>query len=80
MVFIQKALEAKKLSGELEAKANKALDDRAKAMAACVRDDDPNGKYRRWSFHVDEYSKGSFQRDSELYAMAAEVARATGGK
>jgi hypothetical protein len=74
MVCIQKAIEGKKLSGDLEARANKALDDRAKAMVGCLKDADPKGKYRRWYLDLDAYAKDSFQRDSDLYAMAAEVA------
>ncbi|MDD4890602.1 MAG: hypothetical protein PHU85_11825 [Phycisphaerae bacterium] len=80
MVFIQKALEAKKLGGDLEAKANKVLDDRAKALVAASKIVDAKQKFSPWRIDLDEYAKDSFRRDSELFAMAAEVANATAGK
>jgi hypothetical protein len=79
MVFIQKAIEGKKLSGDLEAKANQVLDDRAKAVAASSKLASP--KFGVWSFEdFAEYAKGARERDDLLYATAAEVARATAGK
>ncbi len=80
MVFIQKALEAGKLSGDLEARANKVLDDRARTMVACLKDTDPDPKITRLNLDLEEYAEGSFQRDSELYATAGEVARAIADK
>jgi len=77
MVFIQKALEAKKLSGELEAKANRALDDRARAMAGCLK---PTGYKGGVYVDLADYAKGAWERDDALYATAAEVARAVAGK
>jgi len=79
MVFIQKAIEGKKLSGDLEAKANQVLDDRAKAVAASSRLVSP--KFGGWLFEdFAEYAKGAWERDDLLYATAAEVARAVAGK
>jgi hypothetical protein len=73
MVFIQKVLEAKKLSGALEAKANQVLDDRARAMAACLK---PTG-YRGWVYvDLADYAREARNRDETLYALAAEVAGA----
>jgi hypothetical protein len=83
MVFIQKTLEAKKINGELGARANKLLDDRAKAMVACrkTRMITVGKKQREWAyFDLGEYAKGAAERDDALYAMAAEVYRKTGGK
>ncbi len=77
MVFIQKALEAKKLSGDLEARANKVLDDRAKAMTACLK---PTGWKNGVYVDLGEYAKGARERDDALLAVAAEVGKATAGK
>ena len=77
MIFIQKALEAKKLGGELEAKANKVLDDRARAMAGCLK---PTGYKGGVYVDLADYAKGARERDDALYATAAEVARAVAGK
>ena len=77
MAFIQKALEAKKLSGDLKARANKVLDDRAKALVACWTAG-PNRRSAVWKFS--EYAKGAAARDSELYTVAAEVARRVDGQ
>jgi hypothetical protein len=77
MVFIQKAIEARKLSGDLEAKANKVLDDRAKALVAAVKEAGPESP-SVWDLPA--YAGGAARRDGELYAAAAEVARATAGK
>ncbi|HOX05117.1 MAG TPA: hypothetical protein PK280_01850 [Planctomycetota bacterium] len=77
MVFIQKAVEAKKLAGNLEARANKVLDDRARAMTACLK---PTGYRGGVYVDLDEYAKAARERDDLLYATAAEVARATAGK
>jgi len=80
MVFIQKAIEAKKLRGDLAARANKALDDRAKAMIRCWKTRTVmwgKRKLKQAYFDRAEYAKGSMQRDHALYAMAAEVARKT---
>jgi hypothetical protein len=80
MVFIQKAIEGKKLSGDLADKANKALDDRARVMTAHtvwpVKKEWWNGP----ALNLESYAREAFQRDSELYAMAAEVGKATAGK
>jgi hypothetical protein len=78
MIFIQKALEAKKINGELAARANKALDDRAKYMISCWHwKDVKRGKrtYKRAFFSVSEFAKDSMKQDDALYAMAAEVDR-----
>jgi hypothetical protein len=80
MVFIQKALEAKKLSGELEARANKVLDDRAKLLAGSCKFVDPNAKNKKIYIDLADYSKDSLRHDAELYAVAAEVSKATAGK
>jgi hypothetical protein len=77
MVFIQKALEAKKLSGDLEDKANKVLDDRAKAMTGCLK---PTGYKGGVYVDLADYAKGARERDDALFAAAAEVARAVAGK
>ncbi|HOX06099.1 MAG TPA: hypothetical protein PK280_06835 [Planctomycetota bacterium] len=77
MIFIQKALEAKKLSGDLEARANKVLDDRAKAMVAAIKEAGPESP-SVWDLPA--YAGGAARRDGELYTLAAEVAKATGGK
>jgi hypothetical protein len=77
MVFIQKAIEAKKLGGDLEARANKVLDDRARAMTACLK---PTGYRGGVYVDVEDYGKGARERDDLLLATAAEVARAIAGK
>jgi hypothetical protein len=77
MVFIQKALEAKKLSGDLETKANKVLDDRAKALVAAVKE---AGAESPSVWDLPAYAGGAARRNGELYATAAEVAKATAGK
>ena len=77
LVFIQKAIEAKKLSGDLEARANKVLDDRARAMTGCLK---PTGYRNGVYVDLGDYAKGARERDDLLYATAAEVAKATAGK
>jgi Glycoside hydrolase 123, catalytic domain/Glycoside hydrolase 123 N-terminal domain len=83
MVFIQKSLEARKINGDLAARANKLLDDRAKAMVGNWKTRMVKyGKRTRkqWYFDMAEYAKGAAQRDDALYAMAAEVAKAMSRK
>lgn len=80
MVFIQKALEAKALTGELESKANRVLDDRARAFVGSLRVIDPTAKHKAWRNDFEEYARDSFQRDGELYATAGEVAKAVDGR
>ncbi|MCG3179440.1 MAG: hypothetical protein BIFFINMI_01775 [Phycisphaerae bacterium] len=77
MVFIQKAIEAKKLPADLAARANKVLDDRAKALVAAWAAG-PNKRSAVWVFT--DYAKAAAARDADLYAMAAEVARQSAGK
>jgi glycosyl hydrolase family 123 len=83
LVFIQKALEAKKINGDLAKRANKLLDDHAKGVVGSY--ETKMVKYgkrmrKRLSFNLAKYIKGAAQRDDALYAMAAEVAMATSGK
>lgn len=73
MIFVQKAIEAGKLSGDLLARANRLLDDRARAFVACVA---PTGVRNKTEFDTEAYAKDAWARDDALYAMAAEVARA----
>lgn len=77
MVFIQKALEAGKLNGDLAVQANKILDDRARALVAAI---EPTGERSKTFLEMDDYAKGSWERDNALYAVAARVARALAEK
>lgn len=72
MVFIQKAIEAKKLTGPLLDRANKVLDDRAKAMVASYTF--PTAKNARAVQDLGVYAKAWRERDNELFVVAAEVA------
>jgi hypothetical protein len=72
MIFIQKALESKTLAGDLADRANKLLDDRARAMAAALK---PVGAKDKMQVDMAEYAKGARDRDDALYALAADAAR-----
>jgi hypothetical protein len=76
MVFVQKALEDKKINGDLASRANTMLDDRAKALVGCLKDATPDGRYRTWTLNLDAYAIDSHLRDHALYAIASEVAQA----
>jgi hypothetical protein len=76
MVFIQKALEAGTLDADLAARADKFLDDRAKATIACWKIRTipyGNRKIKRPFFDLHEYAKDAPQRDDRLFALAGEV-------
>jgi hypothetical protein len=80
MIFIQKALEAKKINGDLAARANKLLDDHAQAVIACWKTKtETYGKKKRKRtrtyFVLADYLKGVAARDEALYSMAAEVGK-----
>lgn len=78
VAFIQKALEAKKITGDIAARANTFLDDRAKAMVGCWKTKIVTKRNRKREYHYFDpaaYAKGFAARDNALYAMAAEVAR-----
>jgi hypothetical protein len=77
MIFIQKAIEAKKISGDLAARANQLLDDRARAMVASLKVVDSKD---RKQIDFESYAPGAASRDGALYDMAGEVARAAPGR
>jgi glycosyl hydrolase family 123 len=83
LVFIQKALEAKKINGDLAKRANKLLDDHAKGVVGSY--EFKMVKYGKrmlklLHFNLAKYAKGAAQRDDALYAMAGEMAKAMSGK
>jgi hypothetical protein len=79
ITFLTRALDAKKVSGDLEARIVAALDERARYY---LRARWPFGP--RYEFGGDAYlsfiSSNWQARDDLLFSLAAEVARANGGK
>jgi Glycoside hydrolase 123, catalytic domain/Glycoside hydrolase 123 N-terminal domain len=79
LVYIQKVIEAKKISGDLLVRANKALDDRARTMVGSWKETMvPYGKrmIKRVLFQMDKYASTAEKSDHALYSMAAEVQKA----
>ncbi len=81
LVFIQKAIEAGSVSGDLLTRANRLLDDRAKAFVGCLlyEEVDARGRKERRQSGVDfeKYDKLIRPFDAALFDLAGEVARAT---
>jgi hypothetical protein len=72
ILFVQRALDDKKISGELEQRANRLLDERSDTFL----------KWSRRSIQGDHpwWPSDRFERDAQLLLLAGEVAAATGGK
>jgi hypothetical protein len=88
MLFLQRALDDKKIEGELADRVNQALDRRALALVAAWKACDAAHKeaaankkpFRQEDVLLAEAAPGARERDAELYAVCGEVARATAGK
>lgn len=82
LVFIQKAIEEGKLSGDLLARANRLLDDRAKAFVGCLEYQEINvggrKQMRQSGVDFEKYDKLIRQLDAALFDMAGAVERAVG--
>jgi hypothetical protein len=77
MLFLQRALDGGKLSAALAERANKVLDDRARAFVAAYKPADPKAHP---SLNPAAIAAGAMQRESELFAAAADAAKALGVK
>jgi hypothetical protein len=75
MLVLQRAREAGKISGALADRANKVLDDRARAFMAAYQPPAPKGHP---VLNCAKIAEGAPERESELFAAAAEVAKAVG--
>jgi hypothetical protein len=73
VLFLEKTLQDKKLSGELEQKVNRYLDERGEVFTKFWYD-------RGFAFINAWAPAGLADRDARLLALCAEVAAATGGK
>ncbi|MDD4890700.1 MAG: hypothetical protein PHU85_12315 [Phycisphaerae bacterium] len=75
ILFIQGGLDGGKVSGDLAARANKVLDARSQNIFdSWPKYDD----YGHRKFVKETYAKDAQAREGELFAVAAEVAKATG--
>ncbi len=77
ILFLQRALDGGKLEKTLADRANKALDDRARAFAAAYKPANPKAHP---SLNCKTIAEGAMERDAELFATAAEVAKAVGAE
>jgi len=73
MIFIQRAIDAKKVSGEVAAKGNLILDDRARHFMAAW---EPAGKAGKSKRNYEKVVDGAFELDDRTYEAAAAVAAA----
>jgi hypothetical protein len=71
ILFLQRALDGGKLDKALADRANKILDDRARAFVAAYKPADPKAHP---SLNCKVIAEGAMERDNELFATAAEVA------
>jgi len=72
ILFIQRGLDSGKLSPELVQRANKVLDERSEKVLATYVIADKSGRVR---FDEAIFGKDAVQREGELYAVAAAVAK-----
>jgi hypothetical protein len=75
ILFAQKCINSGKLSAELAARANAALNERGRRMKESFVLADKSGALR---YDFNHQSENSFEREKELFAVAAEAARQTG--
>jgi hypothetical protein len=80
ILFVHNAITAKRISGDLLAKANALLDERSDHFIRCAavfatgtasQSAKMNGEF------LESFTPGHYQRDADLYALAGEVAKAT---
>ena len=76
LVYLQRAADSGKLSPELTAKANKALDDRARHYLAAF-EQYKHGRTMRWRLNYAKFAPRAFQVEDQLFSAAAEVQKAT---
>jgi hypothetical protein len=73
MVYIEQSLKTGKVDAKVAAKANKALDDRARHFMSCYGLKDKKG---RQGFSLKKFADGAWELDSQLFEAAAEVEKA----
>lgn len=80
MLYLQRALDDNKATGELAAKIDKLLDARAQRMVNIMKAGEAAGKEKKRvtldALYADELAKDAAERDAELYALCGEVSRA----
>ena len=76
LVYLQRAADSGKLGPELTAKANKALDDRARHYMEAY-EQYKSGRSMRWRLNYAKFTPRAFQIEDQLFSAAAEVEKAT---
>jgi hypothetical protein len=75
ILFLQRGLDSGKLSAALAGRANKVLDDRARVFADAFR---PANVKEHPSLKPAVIAAGAMERETELFATAADAAKALG--